>query len=256
MSNNDGLVFEEESNSPGTRYVEIKADARLVERLRDSDKERILQLYEDGNIELGKLKNIDGNHYQIRSLEMGPNKGDLVAELVFSHLGNHQLLKAYTEDIFQQKRLILVFNDMQEGSRNIQVQTKLLTDMTGAKGVANYASSFIDRIPNIKIGTPMLFKPKKNQFQGNTYPTLSIEMQQNNSKIGNYFYAGNEAVNDKPKADLVKGVGGVEKKDFTKVIEFQLDILKKFSKELEAYWNNGQQSESKELVTDEENLPF
>ena len=57
-------------------------------------------------------------------------------------------------------------------------------------------------------------------------------------------------------AELVKGVGGVEKKDFTKVIEFQLDILKKFSKELEAYWNNGQQSESKELVTDEENLPF
>ena len=33
-------------------------------------------------------------------------------------------------------------------------------------------------------------------------------------------------------AELVKGVGGVEKKDFTKVIEFQLDILKKFSKEL------------------------
>lgn len=257
MSNNGGLVFEEEeSTGNGTRYVEIKQQAILVEKLRGSEKERILQLYEDGVLELDKVKKIDGNYYKVRTLEMGKNKGDLTAELVFSAVPNHQLIKAYTEDIFQEKRLNLVFNDMQEGSPNIEVQMKMLTDMTGAKGIHYFAGSFIDRIPNIKIGTPMSFKPKLWEKKGRDNPIRYVEMNQNNNQVGNYFYANGEPANDKPLADVVKGVGGVEKKDFTKVIEFQLNIVEKFSKEIEDYWNNGQQVESKELVTDEENMPF
>ena len=96
-----------QQNTMKTIYVEIKPDAYLVRRLSDNESAKVFKQEEAGELE---------NGYRTRTLQMGPNEGQKVAEQTFNSLSKVQLKEAKSEEKFGQHRMILIFNNMQDNS--------------------------------------------------------------------------------------------------------------------------------------------
>ena len=234
-----------QQNTMKTIYVEIKPDAYLVRRLSDNESAKVFKQEEAGELE---------NGYRTRTLQMGPNEGQKVAEQTFNSLSKVQLKKAYSEEKFGQHRMVLVFNNMQDNSPNIQIQCTLVSNSNSVNG---FASNFIDKIPNIKIGTIMDFSTWKMTDKSTGKDRRGVTIVQNGNKVKSaYFdYVEMKSIGDKPRATKVTKLGK-EVWDFTPVAEFQLEKFNEFSGALENYWNSGSNAvveEAKEEVTD---LPF
>ena len=250
-NNNGGLVYEEESNNQRTIYVEIKPDTKLVRKCIGEEAERLIAQSKNGEI-LPK-------GFRVRILEMGENKGKEVAEEMYNSIPNVQLLKVSSEVVFGKTQMQLLFNNMQEDSPDVQVQCTLINDRNSVNG---YASNFIDKMPNIKIGTSMTVRIKKYTNKDTGKDKGYIEITQNNKVIQSAFwdYDKNKPKGGKPSATLkeVKLLGETKETwDYTKVAEFQLDLFQKFSKNVEEYWDDSKQPESKKLVEEvEEEIPF
>jgi hypothetical protein len=247
VENYGGLSYQGSENNKNI-YVEIKPDSLLVRRLQNNDEDEVFRKEAEGTLERA---------YRVRTLEMGKNKGQKVAEQIFDQISNVQLVKAYSEEKFEQQRMVLVFNDMQNDSPDIYVQCTLINDYNSVNG---YASSFIDRIPNITIGTPMTFKTWKMTDKFSGKDRRGITIIQNNEKVQSayYDYKKKERIGDKPSAIKGNKLGSDKVSwDFTPVAEFQLGKFKEFSRDLENYWNSGEVATKPEaVVVDEENLPF
>ena len=234
-----------QQNTMKTIFVEIKPDAYLVRRLSDNESTKVFKQEEAGELE---------NGYRIRTLQMGPNEGQKVAEQTFNKVSKVQLKEARSEEKFGQNRMILVFNNMGDNSPNIQIQCTLVSNTGSVNG---FASNFIDKIPNIKIGTIMDFSTWKMTDKNTGKDRRGVTIIQNGEKVKSaYFdYVKMESIGDKPRAKKITKLGK-EVWDFTPVAEFQLEKFKEFSDSLKNYWNNGSNSvleEAKEEVTD---LPF
>ena len=245
MNNNGGLGFTPQTSVNKTIYVEIMADALMVRRVGEQDSARIIKADEEGNLEQG---------YRVRTLEMGPNKGTKVAEEIYNSLTKVQLIKAFSEEKFGQHRMILVFNNMLDDSPNIHVQCTLINDHNSVNG---YASSLIDRIPNIKIGKTMDFSTWKMTDKNTGKDRRGITIYQDNEKVQSaYFdYVKMERIGDKPSAKKVKKLGK-ETWDFTPVAEYQLGKFEEFSKSLEEYWKDDNKVVAEVLVDEHTDLPF
>ena len=176
IENYGGLSYKGSENNGNTIYVEIKPDSLLVRRLQDNDAEQVFNQKNNGTLD---------REFRVRELEMGPNKGQQVAEQIFDEISNVQLIKAESEEKFNQRRMVLVFNNMQDDSPNIQVQCTLINDYNSVNG---YASSFIDRIPNITIGTPMTIKTWMMTDKKTGKVRRGITILQNNEKVQSAYY--------------------------------------------------------------------
>jgi hypothetical protein len=245
MDNNMGGLGLTQQDTMTTIYVEIKPDAYLVRRLSDNESVKVFRQEEAGELEDG---------YRIRTLQMGPNEGQKVAEQTFNSLTKVQLKKAYSEEKFGQHRMILVFNNMQDNSPNIHVQGTLISNFNSVNG---FASNFIDKIPNIKIGSLMDFSTWKMTDKNTGKDRRGVTIVQNGDKVKSaYFdYVEMKSIGDKPRAKKVTKLGK-ETWDFTPVAEFQLDQFHEFSAALDNYWNNGNNTvveKAKEEVVD---MPF
>ena len=246
IENYGGLSYKGSENNGNTIYVEIKPDSLLVRRLQDNDAEQVFNQKNNGTLD---------REFRVRELEMGPNKGQQVAEQIFDEISNVQLIRAEVEEKFNQRRMVLVFNNMQDDSPNIQVQCTLINDYNSVNG---YASSFIDRIPNITIGTPMTIKTWMMTDKKTGKVRRGITILQNNEKVQSayYDYLNNVRIGDKPSAIKTTKLGK-DTWDFTPVAEFQLAKFEEFGNELKSYWGNGEVATKPEaVVVDEENLPF
>tara|TARA_B110000037_G_scaffold156163_1_gene176103 strand:- start:1737 stop:2495 length:759 start_codon:yes stop_codon:yes gene_type:complete len=250
-NNNGGLVYEEESDNQRKIFVEIKPDTKLVRKCIGEESERLIAQSNNNEI-LPK-------GFRVRTLEMGENKGKEVAEEMYNSIPNVQLLKVSSEEVFGQRKMQLLFNNMQDDSPDVQVQCTLINDRNSVNG---YASNFIDKMPNIKIGTSMTVRIKKYTNKDTGKEKRYIEITQNNKIIQSAFwdYDKNKPKGGKPSATLKeKKIMGEMKEvwDYTKVAEFQLDLFQKFSQDVETYWDNSEKPKSKKLVEEvEEEIPF
>ncbi len=234
-----------QQNTMKTIYVEIKPDAYLVRRLSDNESAKVFKQEEAGELE---------NGYRVRTLQMGPNEGQKVAEQTFNSLSKVQLKEARSEEKFGQNRMILVFNNMQDNSPNIQIQCTLVSNTGSVNG---FASNFIDKIPNIKIGTIMDFSTWKMTDKNTGKDRRGVTIIQNGEKVKSaYFdYVKMESIGDKPRAKKITKLGK-EQWDFTPVAEFQLEKFNEFSKSLKKYWESGSDAVVTDFTVEEEVTPF
>ena len=138
IENYGGLGYKGSKNNGKTIYVELKPDSLMVRRLQNKEADDVFKKAADGTLE---------ENFQVRTLEMGKDKGNEVAEQIFDDISNVQLIKAYSEVTkWNSHRMVLVFNNMQDDSPNINVQCPLISDHNSVNG---YASNFIDKIPTI-----------------------------------------------------------------------------------------------------------
>jgi hypothetical protein len=176
MSNieNGGLVYEE--NTSKNVYVEIKPDGLLVRRINGELADVILQKHNNNQpIDKG---------YRVRKLEMGENQGKEIVEQIFNKLPRVQLKKAYEEEKFNQRRMVLVFNDMVDGP-DVHITCPLITENGGMNSFAN---NFIDKIPNFELGSVLNFRPWKNEDEKNNKIRKGIVIEQNGSNLKTAYW--------------------------------------------------------------------
>jgi hypothetical protein len=246
MSNieNGGLVYEE--NTSKNVYVEIKPDGLLVRRINGELADVILQKHNNNQpIDKG---------YRVRKLEMGENQGKEIVEQIFNKLPRVQLKKAYEEEKFNQRRMVLVFNDMVDGP-DVHITCPLITENGGMNSFSN---NFIDKIPNFELGSVLNFRPWKNEDEKNNKIRKGIVIEQNGSNLKTAYwdYDKNEPIGNKPRAIEVKKLGK-DTWDWEEVSEFQLQIFNDFSVKLDEYWGNEKPlatTKTKEVQV--EDMPF
>tara|TARA_B110000046_G_scaffold136725_1_gene142997 strand:- start:42 stop:809 length:768 start_codon:yes stop_codon:yes gene_type:complete len=223
--NNGGLVYETSNNNDV--YVEIKPDALLVRRIKGEHADELIEKFNDN-------KPVD-HGFRVRKLEMGENMGNLVVEQLFNKIPTVQLKKVYEKESFGSRRMVLVFNDHNDGP-NINVTCQLVNE----KGSVNsFASSFIDKVPNFKIGTPCTFSLWSFYNKDTDKTKKGVNIDQNGVKIKSPYYdlELKKRIGDKPIATK-KIKLGKEVWDFSEVSEFQLQIFNDFSVKLDEYWGN------------------
>jgi len=246
MSNieNGGLVYEE--NTSKNVYVEIKPDGLLVRRINGELADVILQKHNNNQpIDKG---------YRVRKLEMGENQGKEIVEQIFNKLPRVQLKKAYEEEKFNQRRMVLVFNDMVDGP-DVHITCPLITENGG---INSFANNFIDKIPNFELGSVLNFRPWKNEDEKNNKIRKGIVIEQNGSNLKTAYwdYDKNEPIGNKPRAKEVKKLGK-DTWEWEEVSEFQLQIFNDFSVKLDEYWGNEKPlatTKTKEVQV--EDMPF
>jgi hypothetical protein len=242
--NNGGLVYE--SNDSRNVYVEIKPDGLLIKRLTGEQSDELIAKFNDN-------KPID-HGFRVRKLEMGENTGKLVAEQIFNKLPNVHLKKVYEEEKFGQRKMVLVFNNHNDGP-DIYVSCQLVNE----KGsVNNFASSFIDKIPNFEIGAPCSLSVWTYHNRETDKTKRGIKIEQKGVKINSPYYNAEtkERIGDKPNATK-KIKLGKEVWDFSEVSEFQLQIFNDFCVKINEYWGNEKPlatTKTKEVQV--EDMPF
>ena len=222
---NGGLVYEE--NTSKNVYVEIKPDGLLVRRINGELADVILQKHNNNQpIDKG---------YRVRKLEMGENQGKEIVEQIFNKLPRVQLKKAYEEEKFNQRRMVLIFNDMVDGP-DVHITCPLITENGG---INSFANNFIDKIPNFELGSVLNFRPWKNEDEKNNKIRKGIVIEQNGSNLKTAYwdYDKNEPIGNKPRAKEVKKLGK-DAWEWEEVSEFQLQVFNDFSVKLDEYWGN------------------
>ena len=222
---NGGLVFE--SSASNNIYVEIKPDGLLVRRVNGELADSILKKHNNNEV-------VDSG-YRVRKLEMGVNQGTEIVEQYFNKLPRVQLKKAYEEEKFNQRRMVLVFNDMIDGP-DVYITCALINEYGS---INSFSSNFIDKIPNLELGSILTFSTWRREDEKTDKIRRGVVVEQNGSKLKTayYDYDKNEPIGDKPRAKKVKKLGK-ETWDFSEVSEFQLQIFNDFSVKLDEYWGN------------------
>jgi len=230
MSNLGGLSFED-GNNVKTIYVKARPDGFMVQRIKGDEKEDALAMDDHERKK---------NRYRVRPLEMGTNKGDIVVERLFKEITDVQLIKVEEAENFGSRTVKLHFNNMKEGSPNVCVQILLLN----SKGsVDQYATSLIDRVPNIEIGKFMnlesfayISKKGKDRHGFNIF--------QDGEQIKSAFWDTETKTSKGNKPDSVKTIKlGKENWDFSDQSEFLIDIFNKFCIDVDkAFGNEGTKS--------------
>ena len=248
MNKNVGnLVLDEGKSSNNVVYVEIKPDCYFVRRLKGEEADDIFLKHDEGNLDNQK-------QYRVRELQMGPNQGQRIAEQLFNKLPKVQLIKAFENEAFGQRRMCLVFSDMTGDNPDVQISCSLLN----ARGNINgFSSSFIDKIPRIKIGVPMTISVFKfTNDEGREIRGVGVEQSGTPIKSAYYDPIKKERIGDKPIAIETVKLGKAEW-DYSEVSEYQLKIFDKFCQEVNAYWGNEDEVKTtKEVVPEEEVMPF
>jgi len=241
---NGGLVYEE--NTSKNVYVEIKPDGLLVRRINGELADVILQKHNNNQpIDKG---------YRVRKLEMGENQGKEIVEQIFNKLPRVQLKKAYEEEKFNQRRMVLIFNDMVDGP-DVHITCPLITENGG---INSFANNFIDKIPNFELGSVLNFRPWKNEDEKNNKIRKGIVIEQNGSNLKTAYwdYDKNEPIGNKPRAKEVKKLGK-DAWEWEEVSEFQLQVFNDFSVKLDEYWGNEKPLETtKTKEVQVEDMPF
>jgi hypothetical protein len=246
-ANVGNLMLDEGGSTRNTVYVEIKPDSYFVRRLKGEEADNVFEKNDNG-----ELKN--QNEYRVRELEMGKNKGQLIAEQLFNKLPKVQLIKAFENEAFGQRRMCLVFSDMTGDNPDVQISCSLLN----ARGNINgFSSSFIDKIPRIKIGDPMTISVFKfTNDEGREIRGVGVEQSGTPVKSAYYDPIKKERIGDKPIAVETVKLGKPDW-DYSEVSEFQLKVFDKFCQEVNAYWGNEDEVKTtKEPVLEEEVMPF
>jgi len=249
MKSNDGnLILSESGSLKNIIYVEIKPDCYFVRRLNDEEADDIFLKSDEGKLDNQK-------QYRVRELQMGPNQGQRIAEKLFDKLPKVQLIKAFENEAFGQRRMCLVFSDMTGDNPDIHISCPLLN---GKGNINGFASSFCDKIPKIEIGTPMDFSVYKttNKKTGKDKGNIGIEQRGKNLTSPYYDPIAKKRIGDKPDPVEVTKLGKTEW-DYSETSEFQLKIFDKFCLEINAYWGNDEEIKTtKEVVPEEEVMPF
>tara|TARA_R110002096_G_scaffold249997_2_gene442382 strand:- start:482 stop:1240 length:759 start_codon:yes stop_codon:yes gene_type:complete len=232
MSNLGGLSFEDENNKK-TIYVKAKPDGFIVQRIKGDEEVNALAMDEHERKK---------NRYRVRPLEMGTNKGDIVVERLFKEINNVQLIKVEEIENFGARIVKLHFNDMKEGSPNVCVQIPLLN----SKGsVEQYATSLIDRVPNIEIGKFMNLQTFAyiNQKGKDRH---GFNIFQDGKEIKSAFWDTDTKTSKGNKPDSIKTTKlGKENWDFSDQSEFLIKIFNKFCIDIDKAFGN-EITESKE----------
>lgn len=226
----DGLNVATEERASDNVFLEIKPDGLIIRRLMLNDATPIIE-------EFNKTGNKPAN-VRVRKLEKGDNAGTLIAEQVFESLKGFQLISLKREERFGRHYMALTLNNYRDNQPNIVLKCVLMSE---SRSINRFASSFIDKIPNIKIGTPLSIIPYSIANKGSDWPVKGLTIQQNNSKLESYFFnkETKSNINGKPQPIIkLDKLTGKNLYDWTDVNEFQIDLFDKFAADISSYWNS------------------